>query len=89
MEKKTLNSRVAAQVGVDARTSTQLTDALAGVIGDILTDRDSVAIPGFGEFSPIKTDEHISLDSDGRRLLMPPAITIKFTPGTALRNKLS
>lgn len=89
MEKKSLNSRVAALAGIDARTSSQLTEACARVIGELLTDGDSAAIPGFGEFSTEKTDEHVAIDAQGRRLLMPPEITIRFTPCTALRNKLS
>ena len=89
MDKKSFNSRVASQSGTDARTVTQITEALARVAGEILTEGNTVALPGFGDFTPVKTDERIELDAMGRRMLMPPSISICFTPASALRNKLS
>lgn len=63
-----------------------------GVIGaaivDILAEGNSVAIPGFGTFSPEKADEYVKADDSGRRLLMPPAIIVNFKPSVVLRNRL-
>lgn len=89
MDKKSLNSRVASLSGTDTRTVSQITEALARVTGEILTEGNTVALPGFGDFSPVKTDERIESDAQGRRMLMPPSISVCFTPASALRNKMS
>lgn len=87
-DKKSFIGRVAARAGVDSRTASRLTDTLATLIGGSLAEGDSVAIPGFGEFSPSKTDEYISTSPSGSRVLNPPSLNPVFTPGTSLRNKL-
>lgn len=61
----------------------------AEVMCQALTDLDSVAIPSFGTFTPVKRDEEITTDlSTGRRMLLPPQITLEFTPAAMLRKHL-
>lgn len=62
--------------------------AIGAAIADILAEGNSVAIPGFGTFSPEKADEYVKADDSGRRLLMPPAIIVNFKPSVVLRNRL-
>lgn len=63
---------------------------LAEVIRQALTELDSVAVPSFGTFTPVKRDEEIITDlSTGRRMLLPPQITLEFTPAAMLRKHLS
>lgn len=62
--------------------------AIGAAIADILAEGNSVAIPGFGTFSPEKADEYVSADDSGRRFLMPPAIIVNFKPSVVLRNRL-
>lgn len=62
--------------------------AIGAAIVDILAEGNSVAIPGFGTFSPEKADEYVKADDSGRRLLMPPAIIVNFKPSVVLRNRL-
>lgn len=51
---------------------------------------DSIAIPGFGTFEPVKEDERIQNDlSTGKRLLLPPEITVQFKSSALLRRKIS
>jgi nucleoid DNA-binding protein len=50
---------------------------------------DSVAIPSFGTFNPIKVDEQITTDlSTNQRLLLPPQILLKFTASNILNKHL-
>ncbi|MDE7407300.1 MAG: HU family DNA-binding protein [Muribaculaceae bacterium] len=50
---------------------------------------DSVAIPGFGTFTPIKSDEQIVTDrSTGKKLLLPPELTLNFSSSSVLRKKI-
>lgn len=62
--------------------------AIGAAIVDILAEGNSVAIPGFGTFSPEKADEYVASDASGRRMLMPPAIIVNFKPSVVLRNRL-
>lgn len=67
----------------------ELTRHLADIIRQAATNLDSVAIPSFGTFTPVKRDEEITTDlSTGRRMLLPPQITLEFTPAAMLRKKI-
>ena len=62
---------------------------LADIIRRTAADLDSVAIPSFGTFTPVKRDEEIVTDlSSGRRMLLPPQITLEFIPAAKLRKNL-
>lgn len=68
----------------------ELTEHLAAIIRRAAMNMDSVAIPSFGTFTPVKHDEEITTDlSTGKRMLLPPQITLEFTPATLLRKKLT
>lgn len=50
---------------------------------------ESVAIPGFGSFTPVKHEERVETDAEsGRRTLLPPHIAVNFIPGSKLRKLL-
>lgn len=67
-----------------------LTSALTASIAETGAELDSCAIPGFGTFVSEKTDEHITVDPvNGERLLVPPAITMRFQPSVVLRKKMT
>ncbi len=89
MDSKTFTTRLAKATGLDHHSVGALTSALVDSIADAGAALDSVAIPGFGTFQSVKTDEHIAVDPEsGRRLLMPPAIVLQFQPSVVLRKKL-
>lgn len=67
----------------------QIPDNILQALGDILSETlsngDQVAIPSFGTFAAVKTDEHIDTDpGSGERLLVPPSISVQFTPALRL-----
>lgn len=67
-----------------------LTDAFSKLMAETGTELDSVAVPGFGTFSTVKTDESIVTDAaTGRRTLLPPSIRMSFQPSVVLRKKMS
>lgn len=49
---------------------------------------DSVSIPGFGTFQPIKNDERI-VEKDGKQILVPPSIKVEFKPSVVLRKSIT
>lgn len=51
---------------------------------------NSVAVPGFGSFTPLKNDEQIVTDhTTGKKLLLPPEITLTFRSSSVLRKKIT
>lgn len=90
MDNKTFNGRLARALGRSTEETATITDALAKLMTELGGELDSMAIPGFGTFTPVKTDERVETDpSTGRRTLMPPSITMHFAPSVLLRKKLS
>jgi nucleoid DNA-binding protein len=90
MNHKQLTSTLAHRQGRDSKEIISLLSALTTVIRERCAELDTVAIPGFGNFEPTKYDEHISTDlSSGKRVLLPPEITVSFNPSAILRKKVS
>ncbi len=67
-----------------------LIDGLAVVFRENLIDLKTIAIPGFGEFVPVKTNERVILNSEsGKKMLYPPQIDVEFNQSTLLRKKIT
>lgn len=67
-----------------------LVEGLAVVLREAGSDLDSIAVPGFGTFKSVKTEEKIVADeATGERTLLPPSITMEFQTSIVLRKKLS
>ncbi len=79
---KELVRRLAEASGCDAKTAEEMLSAIA----ELCAAMDAVAVPGFGTFMPVKTDERISTES-GQRVLLPPAINVMFNPSVLLRKQ--
>lgn len=66
--------------------------AIASLIDIIATESEagkSVAIPGFGTFSPLKKEEELSTDlSTGETLLLPPTVSLEFMSSNILSKRL-
>ncbi len=89
MDSKTLVQRISRTLGDDTRRTSALLDVFAGVLRTAAVSRSSVAIPSFGTFITIKADEEIVTDRvTGRRMMLPPQITVEFQPAAMLRKKL-
>lgn len=90
MESKQLVSIVSQKLSREPKDINALIEALAATLREKCGNMDSVAIPGFGTFVPVKEEEKISTDlSTGKRILLPPQISLSFQPSVILRKKLS
>ncbi len=90
MDSKTFTSQLADLMNEDHRQVASLIDRFAEILRSNATTMTSVAIPSFGTFVPTKVDEEIITDhSTGKRVLLPPQITIEFHPAAMLRKKLN
>lgn len=90
MDSKTLVQRTSRALGDDMRRTSAMLDAFACVLRNAVASRSSIAIPSFGSFITVKADEEIITDRvTGRRVMLPPQITVEFKPAAMLRKKLT
>ena len=89
MDNKKLVETVAANLGRSPKDVSKLLESFAGILRTRCSDLDSVVVPGFGTFEPMKRNERVMLQpSTGRRMLVPPKITLGFKVSNVLKTKL-
>lgn len=89
MDYKQLRKRLATAMNRDPKDIDSLAEGLGIILREAAADMDSVAIPTFGTFVPVKHNEEVVTDlSTGRRLLCPPELVLTFTPGGVLRKNI-
>lgn len=90
MDSKTFNAKVARSMDCTPRQAADMIDAFGRILRDSARTMTDVAIPSFGNFVVKKSDEEIVIDrASGKRLLLPPQITIEFQPAAMLRKKIN
>lgn len=90
MDNKAVVTALANKLGREPKDINLLIEGLAEIIKEQCGNMNTIAIPGFGAFEPIKEEERISKDlSTGKTLLLPPNISIAFKPSSLLRKHLS
>ena len=66
-----------------------LLETFASLIREQTMQTGRIALPGFGSFEGVKHDEEVVTDlTSGKRMLLPPSIEVRFTPGAMLRKKM-
>ena len=89
MDYKQLRKRMATAMNREPKDIDALTEGLGIIIREAAANMDSVAIPTFGTFVPVKHPEEVVNDlSTGRKLLCPPEMVLTFTPGGVLRKNI-
>ena len=90
MDNNAVVNELSKSMGRDAKDIAALLDGITAIMREKLSAMDSIAIPGFGTFEPVKEDERIQNDiSTVKRLLLPPEITVQFKSSALLRRKIS
>lgn len=90
MDSKTFHTQLSKMLGRTPDEAATLVAAFGKLMAETGSELDSIAIPGFGTFASVKTDESIVTDAaTGRRTLMPPSIRMSFQPSVVLRKKMS
>ena len=64
-----------------------LIDGFSSLIKEKCGNLSTVAIPGFGEFVPVKDEERVELNADGKRMLLPPQVRLTFEPSSIFKAK--
>lgn len=90
MDNKTFTETLALKLGKSSQEVQAMTDTFTEALTASILDMDTVAIPSFGNFEPRKRLERISVHpSTGKRLLVPPKMTLAFKPSAMLKKRLN
>ncbi|MDE5967727.1 MAG: HU family DNA-binding protein [Muribaculaceae bacterium] len=90
MDNKQYITALAKRTGLDYKTAAEALTTLASIMKNEFLEGNSIAIPGFGTFSPVKVGEEIVNDlATGSKLLLPPSISLQFSPANSFINKLN
>ena len=90
MDNNAVIESLAERLQRDKKDAEALLEGFVSAPQEYLCNIDSVQLPGFGTFSATKNDEQVVTDlSTGKRILLPPAITVQFTPSAILKRKIS
>lgn len=89
MENKTLIDTLSSRLDTSRESVVSLMEGLTSVIGECGMSLDVVTVPSFGSFEPRKRLERVAVHpASGKRLLIPPKITLAFRPSTILKQKI-
>ena len=89
MDNKELVERLSEKLGRSKADINKLIGALAEVVKTKASELDSIAVPGFGTFEAKKKNERVVTNpSSGKRMLVPPKLTLGFKVSNVLKSKL-
>ena len=89
MDTKQLVDELSSRTGRTASETASMLDSLGAVIAEAVQQGDSVAIPSFGTFEMKKRNERVAVHpSTGKKILVPPKISIVFKPSALLKQKV-
>lgn len=89
MDNRTLIDTLSRRLAMDKSKTAALLDAFDTIVAERCSELDSIAIPGFGTFEPRKKMERVAVHpSTGKRMLIPPKITLSFRPSALLKQKI-
>lgn len=90
MDNRTLIDILSKKLDTSRETVGLLIDGLADCLGEAGAQLDSVVIPSFGVFEPKKRLERVAMHpASGKRLLVPPKVTLNFKPTAALKQSVN
>ena len=89
MDNRAFTIRLSKATDMDTKAAQQLLAEFVAMTAESALDLDSVAIPGFGTFIPVKKSEYINTDpATGGTTLVPPRIDMTFKPGSRLKKSI-
>ncbi|MDD4922525.1 MAG: HU family DNA-binding protein [Bacteroidales bacterium] len=89
MKNKDFVQKIQQNLSTNRERSAELVELATSIIANILGERDSLAIKGFGTFEVKKKEERVSVNpATGHRWMIPPKLVPGFKPGTTMKEKL-
>lgn len=89
MDNKGFIDELSKRIGRNSQDVSVLIGGFSTLLKEKCANQESVAIPGFGTFVPVKQMEYVKTIQDtGKRMLFPPRIDLHFEASTKLKSKL-
>lgn len=89
VEQKELISQLQQRLGKSRSEMEHMLDGFCALVTERCAQMDSIMIQGLGTFEARKKMERVSVNpSTGKRMLIPPKITLVFKPNSAIKNRL-
>ena len=89
MDNKIIIEILSKRLGQNKAKIGNLLDGFTQAVKERCSDLDTISIPGFGSLEPKKRMERIAIHpSTGKRMLIPPKISVGFKPSALLKQKL-
>lgn len=89
MDHKTFLDILSQRISAGKEETSEMIASLSQCLTDAALEGNIVTFPGFGSFEPRKRNERIAIQpSTGKRMLIPPKITLTFRPSTLLKQKV-
>ena len=89
MDNKDIIARLSQSLGRNKNDVSKLLDAFTATVKERCSELDTIAVPGFGSFEAKKKNERVVVNpGTGKRMLVPPKITVNFKVSNVLKNKL-
>ena len=89
MDSKAFSNKLAIQTGISPEEVGEKIRQLADLLAQSIMEGDTVAIPAFGSFEPKLKPERVAVHpATGRKLLVPPKMSMVFKPSAVLKQKV-
>lgn len=89
MDYKQFRRRLAERLDRPVADVEALTKGLGVVMRQSMAEIDTVAVPTFGSFAACVQPDKVSRDlATGADVILPPEVTVEFTPGAMLLKRL-
>lgn len=89
MDYKTLIEILSKRLNAGKEETAEMVASMSQVFTDCALEGDVISFPGFGNFEPRKRNERVTVHpSSGKRMLIPPKITLSFKPSSLLKQKV-
>lgn len=89
MDTKSLIERISERTGRTTADAKSLLKSFGGLITEEVGQGDIISLPGFGTFEPKMREERVAVHpSTGKRILVPPKLSMIFKPSALLRQKV-
>lgn len=86
MDRRNFIDKVSRLTGDSRELTSDMLDSLGDIVAQKCCEGESIALPGFGSFEPKKRlEREATHPATGRRILVPPRITLSFRPSARLR----
>ncbi|MDE7116625.1 MAG: HU family DNA-binding protein [Muribaculaceae bacterium] len=89
MDNRTFIDKIAERTGRTREEISDLTESLRVIVAEAIKDGDIVAIPSVGTFETKLRGDRITIHpASGKKMLIPPKLTINFKPSSLLKQKI-